>query len=506
MKHSRAKKELSQAKRLLLTEEFRSEEVISIIRIIAFSYFTATGIIRTLVHGEDLLTAVLPVSIVSIASIILLVYSFASRKRVLKTGSYSDAAKYFHITIDVAIIAFLNHFIINSVLESWPAPDLFSSLVLYSVFFMLTAGLYLFINVFRFHPFASLYAGILLFVHYFLLFFFIPVFQPILHDPAVYQEKIPILLIFIIISLFIFEVILSVLVTTRMRRLLVKNIQQDRLMRFLPETIVNDTLRHGGEILEKAEKRVATILFADIRGFTALAETLKPEEVIDFLNTYYNDMIEIIFKYQGAIDKIVGDGLMAIFSEPASEPSGKQTAHRKGKPSRGSEADSTSASTVFFPDGTEETTSAMESPSGVSAAAANAVKAAVDMCRKLESLNELRSFHKQPLISIGIGIHTGEVILGCVGTGRRMDFTAIGDTVNTASRLEQCTKAVSERIIISETTRSRLSPGFPAVALGKVTLRGKTQPLRIFTVKTWVNPNPKPPETTIAGSFQKVPI
>jgi class 3 adenylate cyclase len=440
MKHLHRKKERSEVKKLLLIEEIISERVISLIRVAIVGWFAALAVIRALAHRRDMLEILLPIGIISFFSLLLMVHSLVAGKRTLRTGHYGDVMKYFHITVDALLIAYAAHVGLGFVREFSTALNTVDLALLYTAFFTAAASAYLFINLFRFHLYAGLYAGILLLGLYAVVPFINPVFKPLFHNPRVLGESLYFMALFT--SAFLLDLILSILLAARVRRFLVKTKAQERLARFLPETIDRELLERGQDIPDKGVRCRATILFVDIHGFTTLAEAMGPEETVELLNAYYNDMIQVVFKHEGAVDKLIGDGLMAIF----------------GAPLKSVEPES------------------------------NAVRAAIDMCRQLESLNAVRKHAAKPPLRIGVGIHTGDVILGSVGGERRMDFTAIGDTVNTASRLEQFSRTAAGRIIVSETTRARLGNEFSVSILGKTTLPGKTQALRVYAVNPWLTP------------------
>lgn len=165
-----------------------------------------------------------------------------------------------------------------------------------------------------------------------------------------------------------------------------------------------DTLKLGGE------KRTITVLFSDIRGFTTLSEQLLPEQLVMFLNNYLDPMTKIVLKHRGMLDKYIGDAIMAVYNAPVEIPE-----HAK-----------------------------------------EAVLTAIEMIKELKSLNEKFVKSGFPEIDIGIGINTGEAVIGNMGTKTRFDYTAIGDTVNLASRLEGLNKIYGTRIIISENTFNAL--------------------------------------------------
>jgi class 3 adenylate cyclase len=440
MKHLHRRKERSEVKKLLLIEEILSERVISLIRMTIVAWFAALAVVKALAHRDALWAIILPIGVIALLSIFLLIHSLATGKRSLRTGHYAEVMKYLHITADTALIAYLAHIGIGFVRGFSTSLNTVDLALLYTAFFTAAAAAYLLVNLFRFNIYAGLYAGLLLLGLYAVVPFINPVFKPIFHDPALLGDTLYFMACFS--SALLMDIILSVLLAARVRRFLVKTKLQERLARFLPETIDRDLLERGQDIPDQGVRCRATILFADIHGFTTLAEAMGPEKTVELLNAFFNDMIPVIFKYEGAVDKLIGDGLMAIF----------------GAPLKSLEAE------------------------------ANAVRAAIDMCRKLESLNTVRKHAKQTPLRIGIGIHTGDVVLGSVGSERRRDFTAIGDTVNTAGRLEQFSRTAAGRIIISETTRSRLGNEFSVTLLGKTTLRGKTQALRVYTVNPWLTP------------------
>lgn len=206
--------------------------------------------------------------------------------------------------------------------------------------------------------------------------------------------------------------------------------------RFVPEYVVNQMLENPESFKLGGANQIITVLFADIRGFTRLAEHTRPEQVVQLLNRYFTAMTEIIFAHGGTLDKYLGDGLMALFGAPHATPQD----------------------------------------------AVNAVAAAVQMQRRMKDFNEeLRAdgFHE---INIGIGLHTGEATVGYIGSERRSEYTAIGDTVNLASRLES--NAKGGQILLTEaTTRAASSDAtyrfYPREA---ITVKNRVQPVALFEV------------------------
>jgi adenylate cyclase len=190
----------------------------------------------------------------------------------------------------------------------------------------------------------------------------------------------------------------------------------------------NLQLEKGGALTE------VTLLFSDIRGFTAMSERRAPPEIVRMLNEYFELMVDLIFKHEGTLDKFVGDEIIALFGAPVALPS----------------------------------------------AEIKAVECALDMLTVLAEFNRVRAAEGQEEIKIGIGINTGTVVTGAIGSSRALQYTAIGDAVNTASRL--CSVAKANEVLISEGTYSRVKPLVNATALQPVRVKGKTDELRVWNV------------------------
>lgn len=219
------------------------------------------------------------------------------------------------------------------------------------------------------------------------------------------------------------------------KRLAREEVARANYSRFMPEYVVKQLLINPDSFRLGGANQTVTVLFADIRGFTAISEKENPEKVVNLLNTYFSAMTEIIFDHGGTLDKYIGDGLMAIFGAPTA---------------------------------TEED-------------ALNAVKAAVTMQKRLVSLNEeLRAEGTGP-ISIGIGLHTGEATIGYIGSERRSEYTAIGDTVNLASRLES--NARGGQILMSEATAEASGNLIPVNHLEPLTVKNRVQPVSVLEIK-----------------------
>jgi adenylate cyclase len=206
---------------------------------------------------------------------------------------------------------------------------------------------------------------------------------------------------------------------------------------FAPAHVVR-LLESDPSFLHRAgQRRELTVLFSDIRDFTSLSEEMSPEDVVEMLNTYFTRMVEVIIRHGGRIDKFVGDAIMAVFGDPATSDN----------PARDS------------------------------------VLAALEMATAVRSLRTEWRFSRN--FRIGVGINTGEMVVGHLGGARKKEYTVIGDAVNVASRLEGLTKQHGEEIIISGETRSRLEQGFPArlLDLGQTAVKGKSLRISIFGVQ-----------------------
>ncbi|HVH88310.1 MAG TPA: adenylate/guanylate cyclase domain-containing protein [Terriglobales bacterium] len=215
--------------------------------------------------------------------------------------------------------------------------------------------------------------------------------------------------------------------------------QRAALERFLAPEVVEMVARNPEDVRLGGFNQKVSILFADIRDFTTMSEKMKPEKVVEILNHYFTHVTEIIFDHGGTLDKFLGDGVMAVFGAPVS---------------KGNDAE-------------------------------NSVRAAQAIQRLVVELNRDATARQWPEIRVGIGIGTGIVTAGNIGSPRRIDYTVIGDTVNTASRL--MSNAPAGKIIISEQTARDLSHGkFGLRAMEPLRVKGKSKPVRCFTVE-WRN-------------------
>lgn len=208
------------------------------------------------------------------------------------------------------------------------------------------------------------------------------------------------------------------------------------LGKYISKDIKNKILK-GTTGVELGGKRAEiTVMFADIRGFTSLSETRKAEEVSALLNEYFSELEPIITKYNGVINKFIGDAVLVIFGDP----------------------------------------------SGDKFHAKSAVKCAYELRKKVKEIKERWVTEGKPKIDIGIGINTGEAFIGNVGTSNRFEYTVIGDTVNIASRIEDYNKIYKTHILISENTYHKISQIVDVIKIREVFIKGKSKKINIYEV------------------------
>jgi class 3 adenylate cyclase len=205
------------------------------------------------------------------------------------------------------------------------------------------------------------------------------------------------------------------------------------LQRFLPRELVEGAFHDPMAVLAEARVVEATVLVSDLRGFTSIAERVPPDRVFAFLSDLQGELARIVHQHGGMVDKFMGDGMLAVFGVD-------------GRPDH----------------------------AGRAIAAARSIRAAVE---RLDTTNRLGA-----PVRVGIGIHSGPLVAGCLGSGDRLEWTIIGDTVNTASRLEALTKEKAVDILLSEAVLAR-AEGLDAEPLGEVNLRGRAQALGILTLR-----------------------
>jgi adenylate cyclase len=204
---------------------------------------------------------------------------------------------------------------------------------------------------------------------------------------------------------------------------------------YVPPAVVDDLVADAGKLQLGGEKRELTVLFSDIRGFTTLSEAMAPEELVKLMNEYFTVMTAKVFEHRGSLDKYIGDAIMAIFGAPRAEPQ-----H-----------------------------------------AALACRSALDMLRALKTLRESWGARGIPPIDIGVGINTGPMVVGNMGSASRFNYTVVGDAVNLASRIEHLNKEYGTNILVSETTYQVVKDEFPrAREVDRVRVRGRAQPVHLY--------------------------
>ncbi len=201
---------------------------------------------------------------------------------------------------------------------------------------------------------------------------------------------------------------------------------------------VAEKLWQQRDALAGGERRIVTLVFTDIRGFTTISEGMASEKLVELLNDYFSRMHTIVDRHCGHINKFIGDGLLIVFGAPVS---------------RGDYGEAWAA-----------------------------VACGLEMLQEVEAMNEEATAKNRPHIKIGVGIHTGEAICGVVGAERRLEYTVIGDTVNLAARLESTTKEYAVPILISSATQELVAKRYDTQPLGEVTVKGKTKSTSVFTV------------------------
>jgi adenylate cyclase len=203
---------------------------------------------------------------------------------------------------------------------------------------------------------------------------------------------------------------------------------------YLTASVINEMLKDPTKLKLGGDKKDLTVLFSDIRGFTTVSEKLTPEELVHLLNEYLTAMTDIVFKYDGLLDKYMGDAIMAVYGAPLDQPD---------HPLR-------------------------------------ACRTALDMINALRKLQEKWAAEGRPQLNIGVGINTGEMVVGNMGSQMRFDYTVMGDSVNLGSRLEGINKEYGTNIVISEFTYDKVKDNLLCRELDSVRVKGKKRPVKIY--------------------------
>ena len=206
--------------------------------------------------------------------------------------------------------------------------------------------------------------------------------------------------------------------------------------KYVSPTVVNALITDPSKARLGGERREMTVLFADIRGFTTMSEAARAEDVLLQLNEFFTQMVELVFKHHGTLDKFVGDMIMAFFNAPLDDPNHSD----------------------------------------------HAVQMGLAMLEELDKLNQRWCAQGKPKLDIGVGINTGEMIVGNVGSEKTLSYTVIGDNVNLGARLESLNKEYNSHIIISEFTLAKLKGQYHTRSLGSVKVKGKARAIDVYEV------------------------
>lgn len=207
------------------------------------------------------------------------------------------------------------------------------------------------------------------------------------------------------------------------------------MARFMSERVLEKVMNAGESVLGGASQDV-TILFSDIRNFTGLSETMSPRQMVETLNDYFTEMVDVIFERGGTLDKFIGDAIMAVFGAPFTTP---------------------------------------EDPD-------KAASAAIEMMTRLDAFNARQRTRASPMLKIGVGINSGAVVAGTIGSPRRMDYTVIGDQVNLAARIEAANKFFGTKILVSENTARRFRQSYCMREIDRVKVAGRQEPVSLYDI------------------------
>jgi class 3 adenylate cyclase len=215
-----------------------------------------------------------------------------------------------------------------------------------------------------------------------------------------------------------------------------RDLQRELFRRFATAEVAEEVLSAGGALDGKYKQVEASVMFSDIRSYTAITETLAPADTIELLNSYYTLTFDAISGQGGIVNQMLGDGLMAIFGAP-----------------------------LPLADHCER-----------------AVLAALEMLELIEAFNQDQARRGAIAVRIGIGIASGPLVAGFTGTQQRMTYTGVGDAVNLAAHLEAHTKVLGAPILIDEATRGGLGEAIQVVAHGPTQLKTRAQPVQVYSV------------------------
>lgn len=215
-----------------------------------------------------------------------------------------------------------------------------------------------------------------------------------------------------------------------------ESVWKERLQRFLPPEVVVEMTRDPSLLNPRTEQCEATVLFADLRGFSTMSEHRPPEEVVHILNLFLGEMTSAILGARGMLVHYIGDGVLGVFGAPVKLPN-----H-----------------------------------------ALAALEAAQDMSRRLDELNRRMASATWPTLGVGVGLHTGVLVAGSIGSPQRLDYTVIGDTVNVAARVERMSRVYGVDIVCTQATHDALAGQVPLKWLDRVQVKGRGEPVSLWTV------------------------
>jgi adenylate cyclase len=230
---------------------------------------------------------------------------------------------------------------------------------------------------------------------------------------------------------------------------------RNTMARYVAKEVVDKLLASGQDFLD-GHAHVATVLFSDIRRFTTLAESMSPQETVTMLNDYFTSMVEVVFTHGGMLDKYIGDAIMAVFGTAVSDAS---------------DAD-------------------------------NALMVATEMVRELARFNQRRLEGGQEAIEIGIGIATGEVLAGSLGSRRRLEYTVIGDNVNLAARLEGANKHFGTTVLLAASTVEALRSRPILRRLDLIQVKGKSRPTMAYESLDHYDPERVPNPAALINAYE----
>ena len=294
--------------------------------------------------------------------------------------------------------------------------------------------------------------GLVLLAHYAFIFYGLRTGMPLKQDWVAYTLGESVVLSDVLVSRPIVYLALALVISFAIKRSLrmISSIgemeaQKATLSRYFAPAVVQE-IASGSQVLSAGLRQIVSVLFCDIRNFTAYSESRDPEEVVQFLTVFRDRMAAVIFEHGGTLDKFIGDAIMANFGTPEPAP-----------------------------------------VPGVDAG--NAVRAGRGMLAAVADLERAGAWKGVTPLAIGIGIHTGPVFAGRIGSDAMLEYTVIGDTVNTASRIESLCKKLNRPLLVSEAVHDAMQgsarSGFASLQferMPRVLVKGKTEPLSLFSV------------------------